>query len=240
MMMRGRLALINTFSDLSSEEKLEGELNLARRAGVARGEARVGDDAEGRAAGLRDAAGLPEVGVVEDVEELRAELHAHVLGEVRVLDDREVHVVEARADDDVAAETPVVEDRTAARNRHGQREGRARGARAARPRVAHGVREPLIRAADYLDCADLVGPERRQPRQGVRVGGGRPRYRDGVAREKVDGVAALRLDYRRQLPALEELVAVEGQLVEAAEDETVARVEVGKPPVAAQVEAVLH
>src|SRR5205085_10542986 len=91
-----------------SEEELEGELNLARGAGVARLEARVGDDSEiadveGAVrvpVDLRDATGLAEVRVVEEVEELGAELHAHGLGQVRVLDDREVRVVEARADDD--------------------------------------------------------------------------------------------------------------------------------------------
>src|SRR5437588_5016758 len=69
----------------ASEEELEGELNLARGAGVARLEARVGDDSEvAEVEGavrvpvdLRDATGLAEVRVVEEVEELGAELHAH-------------------------------------------------------------------------------------------------------------------------------------------------------------------
>src|SRR5205085_9477303 len=52
--------------------------------------------------------GLAEVRVVKEVENFGAELHARLLRETRVLDDGEVRVVEAWADDDVASKAPEV------------------------------------------------------------------------------------------------------------------------------------
>src|ERR1051326_144348 len=137
------------------EEQLHSKLNLARRAGIARGKACVGDDAEGRASYLRSpAAGtrtrLAEVRMVEDVEDLSAELHTQSLGQVRVLDDREVSVVEGRTDDDVAPQISEVIAARRANYTERQKEDCARRTDAARSWITDQVIEPLVRAADNL------------------------------------------------------------------------------------------
>ena len=53
------------------------------------------------------------------------------------------------------------------------------------------------------------------------------------------GIAALRLDDRRDLPAARPRVAVEGQLLRRAQDETMARIEVGEAVLVGDVIAVL-
>src|SRR5262252_693968 len=76
------------------EEELRGELNLARRSGVAGREARVADHAERRAADRRDASGLTEVRLVEQVENLDPQLDARAARQRDVLDHREIGVAE--------------------------------------------------------------------------------------------------------------------------------------------------
>src|SRR5918998_6771482 len=79
-----------------SEVELESELDDARPGAGLR------DATEGR--GHRDVAvRVGEVGPVEEVEELRAELAAHGLRERQVLHHREVHVLLPRPRQDVAA-----------------------------------------------------------------------------------------------------------------------------------------
>src|SRR5437016_3298993 len=56
------------------EQHLQRELHLPRRSRIARREARVRDDAERRAADCGDASGQTQIGLVEDVEGLDAEL----------------------------------------------------------------------------------------------------------------------------------------------------------------------
>src|SRR5205085_11746578 len=145
-------------------------------------------------------------------------------------------------DDDVPAKaSEVVDGACGADGCDGQDERGPRRAEAARSRVADRVGEPLVWRADDLDCAVHVGPQRRKARQGVGVGRGRAaRYRKSVSGEDSDGVAALRLRDDGHLPALDELVPAERKLVEAADDEAVARVEVGEATGGAQVEAVLQ
>ena len=64
---------------------------------------------------------------------------------------------------------------------------------------------------------------------------------DGAVRgDDVDGIAALRLHDRGELPALDEPVATKRQFVYCADDEAVAGVEIRRTAVAAQVIAVLH
>src|SRR5713226_9351690 len=58
------------------EKKLRRELDLPRRTRVAGREPGIADHAERRAADRRRAARLAEVGLVEQVEDLDAELHA--------------------------------------------------------------------------------------------------------------------------------------------------------------------
>src|SRR6267378_7925936 len=107
------------------EQNFGGELDLPRRAGVAGREARIANHAERRAADCRDAARLAEVRLVEQVEDLEAELHARRAGHLHVLDDRQVGVAESRADDGVPRE--ISEMRHTIR-RVREREDRRRGA----------------------------------------------------------------------------------------------------------------
>src|SRR5262245_1394687 len=90
---------LSRISQPTSERRPHRELDLPRRAGIAAGEPRVGDAAEVRAAD--DAPRLAEIGVVEDVERLDAELEAGRPGEPQGFRQREVGVVESRADDDI-------------------------------------------------------------------------------------------------------------------------------------------
>src|SRR5262249_56305291 len=86
------------------EEELGGELDLSRRSGIACRESRVADDPERGAANRRCTAGLTEVRLVEQVEELEPQLHARAALQRDVLDDREVGVAEPRPVDRVASE----------------------------------------------------------------------------------------------------------------------------------------
>ena len=61
-----------------------------------------------------------------------------------------------------------------------------------------------------------------------------------VRRDDVHGVAALRLQNHGKLPAFDPAVAVKGQVIDPADDEALAGVEVRKTAVAAQVIAILH
>src|SRR5215510_5654887 len=76
------------------EEDFRGELDLPCRAGIASREPRIADDPERRAANSGGAARLPEVGLIEQVENLEAKLDARAALERHVLDDREVGIAE--------------------------------------------------------------------------------------------------------------------------------------------------
>src|SRR5262249_34870635 len=88
---------------------------------------------------------------------------------------------------------------------------------------------PAVDAADDLDWPGYIWPER--------VGHAVDR---AVAGYYLDRVAALRLDDRGELPALDGLVAAKWQFVDRADDDAMSRVEIRKAQVAAQVIAVLH
>src|SRR5438876_9705753 len=94
-------------ADFQSEQDLQGKLGLPRGAAVSGRKARALDDAEILSA--HDPAGLPEVGVIEEIEELRAELQARRFTNLRGLDEREIHVVEPGTGHDVASD--IAEDR---------------------------------------------------------------------------------------------------------------------------------
>ena len=88
--------------------------------------------------------------------------------------------------------------------------------------------EPPIGRADDAD-----GPGE------VWTHGVRHAVESAVARHDVDGIAALRLDDRRDLPSATQRVARERQVVDGAEDESVARIEVRQPVFVGNVVAVL-
>jgi|SRR5579859_6730848 len=85
------------------ELQLQGKLNLPRRALVTVREAGGLDLAESAAGSCQS--GIPKAGMVEDIEEFGPELQVEPLGDLGVLDDREVGVYEVRAGESVAAET---------------------------------------------------------------------------------------------------------------------------------------
>src|SRR5262245_19876957 len=75
---------------MDSEQNLESEFDLTRRAEVAAGAARARDDAE--SARADEPAGLREVGVIGKIEELCAKLHVNALVDVGVLEQGQVQV----------------------------------------------------------------------------------------------------------------------------------------------------
>src|SRR6185503_10601773 len=85
-----------------SEGQVRGQLNLSRRSRLARGEAGARDLAERRASD--HVAGRSEVGVVEEVEGIRAQAQAVAVPHGQRLRDRQVRVDEAGADHHVAAQ----------------------------------------------------------------------------------------------------------------------------------------
>ena len=89
--------------------------------------------------------------------------------------------------------------------------------------------EPTIDAADDVDWSGHIGPQRVRHASDCAVAG-----------DDVDWVAALRLKNRGKLPAVEEPVAAKWQFIDCADDDAVARVEIRKTTIAAQVIAVLH
>src|SRR5262245_17129061 len=89
--------------------------------------------------------------------------------------------------------------------------------------------EPPIDRSDDLDWS-------RQ----IRTNGVGCSVETAVAGDDVDGIAALRLDDGRKLPAARERVPLEGQFIGCSEDESVTRIEVGEPILAGKVVAVLN
>ena len=62
----------------------------------------------------------------------------------------------------------------------------------------------------------------------------------GVRSDNVNRIAALQLNNRRQLPPFFNSIALEGQLINPADDETVAASVIRKPAIISQVVTVLH
>src|SRR4051812_14478169 len=96
-----RAATIRERSSL--EQQFEPQLRLPHR--CVRGERRDGAD-RGRSHLRR---GLAEVRVVEDVEELSAELQLDLLANPEVLEQREVEILETGSADGVASRVPETE-----------------------------------------------------------------------------------------------------------------------------------
>src|SRR5688572_17049020 len=85
-----------------SKRQSHGQLNLTRRTRFARGQARPRDLTECWAAD--DVARRAEVGMVEHIEHIDPELQTETRAGLRVLDQRQIRVVEARSNDDVATQ----------------------------------------------------------------------------------------------------------------------------------------
>ncbi|HEY9805662.1 MAG TPA: hypothetical protein V6D04_03790, partial [Candidatus Obscuribacterales bacterium] len=75
------------------KQKLQSELHLPRRAGIAGRESRVADPTEVLAAS--HSSGLAEAGMIEEIEHFRPHLQAHPLIEPGVLEQGEIHVTKA-------------------------------------------------------------------------------------------------------------------------------------------------
>src|SRR5262245_41355210 len=89
--------------------------------------------------------------------------------------------------------------------------------------------EPTLDATDDVDRTGHIGT------QCVRYS-----IERAVARDDVDGVAALHLGDPGKLPAIEEPVDGKWQFVDKADDDAVARVEIRKATITSEVIAVLH
>src|SRR5262245_12137480 len=219
----------------NSEDELQRELQLPRRAGVAgRESGAVGyvDEPKGCASHHGDTPRLPKVRMVEEVEDLSPELDTQILVNPGVLEDREIRVFEVWSGDDISAQVAEVEDAAA---RYRQRKDRAGstetgGGRNCDPRIADCVREPQVGAdfADYVDRADQVWSERHRPGETVDVG------------DDVDRIATLQLGDAGKLPAFDQAIAFKGQFVKQVDDEPVASVEIRHPTIPTEVEAVLY
>ena len=83
------------------KQQLQCELNLPRRTEVTRGESHAENLAE-RGAGYR-VAGVAQVGMVENVEQLGTELQVEPFRDFRVLDDGEVGIDEIRTRQRIAS-----------------------------------------------------------------------------------------------------------------------------------------
>jgi hypothetical protein len=88
-----------------SEAELHGKLNLPGRAGVSGRRTGGRNLPEGVVGGTgKCAVGLAEIGVIENVEDVAARFQHQPLGELRLFNQREILILEAGTDDDVASE----------------------------------------------------------------------------------------------------------------------------------------
>src|SRR5437879_13895999 len=98
----------------NSELKLQSKRDLPRRAKVARGSARIRDHAE--SSRTQNATRVSEIGMVQDIEHIRAKLQARRFGNFGVFDYGEVRVIEVRPGHGIAGEiTKLRYGRTCAR-----------------------------------------------------------------------------------------------------------------------------
>src|SRR5262245_60631060 len=119
----------------SLRNQLQNELHLPRRAGFPSWKASVCDSSEGWCAD--DVSRLTEITMIKQIEDLRPELNEHSLSYLRVLDDREIRVVERRPDYHIA--TQVAE---------------------ARDRREYRSIKPTLDGAEGFDWPGYVGPKR--------------------------------------------------------------------------------
>ncbi len=99
------------------EDQLHRELQLAGRAGIAGGRAGGINHPEARAGRLRRQPRVGEIGMVEQVKGLQAQLVANALRKLGGLADGQVHILEARSNPCIPAEAPEVKDVFAAHYR---------------------------------------------------------------------------------------------------------------------------
>src|SRR6202035_822481 len=158
---------------------------------------------------------LPEIGRIQQIESVGSDLPSQALGELGVLDQREVHVREPWSDYDVAAQ---ISEPSARDQYRGILDVRYRCGRAIK-----GRREPSLHRSRY------VGPDFAAD-AGQR----------GVGGMEIDRIPRLQLDDGAEFPAFHEAVSFERQIVDPAQDEAVPRVEVRQTTIVANVVAVLH
>src|SRR5262249_4576076 len=91
-----------------SEDNLQRKLHLARRARLACRKSRLPDHTECCTARCRHEARISEVRVIEKIKDLRAKLRANRFSDPRVLEDREVDIVECRSSDGIPPEITEV------------------------------------------------------------------------------------------------------------------------------------
>src|SRR2546423_5893740 len=98
------------FPRLFLELIFQSKLHLPRRSRVAGREASVGDNTKGRATNLRGPSGLPEVGVIEHVEDFPAEFDHLALTQLRALNQRQVCIVETWSNYHVSSQAAEMVD----------------------------------------------------------------------------------------------------------------------------------
>src|ERR1700676_177793 len=187
---KGRPARGSILSVVALELKLQRELQLPRRPGISRREARAGDRREGLQPGRRGwqdhyarATGrprLPEIRMVEEVERIDTELEIESLRDLRVFDQRQIHVRKSRTGEGVASEI-----------------AEAVGGRY--PKRRRCVGDPLRGISADHHRSQKIGPNRvKSP------------CCERSAQHNRKGVSRLRADDRRDLPSADQTVSLEG------------------------------
>ena len=162
---------------------------------------------------------VPEIRVVEHIEHLAAELQSESLGDLGVLGHREIGVQKTRSSDGIAAQIT--------RMAGGQRCRRYRGDTGRHKDSL--IREPPRWVSRRLDCARHVGPHSKRYSRA---------WADGQC--GIERIPRLRLRDDTKLPARYEAVSLEGEFVEAAENETVTRVKFRRAIIASRIIGILN
>src|SRR3984885_4011062 len=236
---------------LRLKKQLQGELNLPRRTEVTHGEAGAENFAE-RGAGDR-VGGVVEVGVIEKVEHLGAELQVEPFGDFRVLDDGEVGVDEVRTGKRIASGVSGMatagDDWVCAAARRGRSAAkcarnfiggvRHRGAVrncgcAARRRRSERLAKQSVAVKLCGTPGAGNGPELIRPDRERRAG------RRTNRQKRCNRIATLGHGNYADLPSGNEAIAFEGELIEAADDDAVAHVEFRGAVIAARIVNILQ
>jgi hypothetical protein len=199
------------------KQKCRGKWALTPAGEAGRGELSEG---AGSAAGREGRGRLAEVGMVEEVERVGAELEDRFFRDVGILGDREIDVFKARSR--IFAAGLIAE--AGARAGENAAAGHAGAADSLR-NVLHVVARESVAVTD-----GAVDVGTGQVGNAIVSEGGV----DG------EGIASLQGIDVGELPALGQAVALEGQVIDAAQHPAVAHIEVGGSVVAAGVETVLR
>src|SRR5580692_9731909 len=252
---RGGPALLCGF-EFQLKQQLQGKLNLPCGAEVAHGEPRAENFAE-RGAGY-GVDGVAEVGMVENVEHLGAELQVEPLRDFRVLYDGEVGVDEGRARQRIASgasgmatsgddRIDVVARGSRSRvlggraERAGNRIGGIRYIGTVRNCWRFAGERCSERLAEQCVAIELGGPAGAGNRpELIRPHGERRAGRRTNDEKRRNWIAVLGHGHHAELPSGDEAIALERQLIEAADDDPVARVEFGGSVIAAWIVNVLN